>query len=334
MRILAVTNMMPASNAPNAGRFIQQQIEALQRGGLEVEVLLANRREKGMRVYAGLPAGLRKAVSLFKPDIVHVMYGGIMSWLVTKVMRDQPVVVTFHGTDLLGQSYEPAMRRFLGACGVFASIQAAKRCSGVVVVAAHLLKRLPKSVPSSRIVVIPCGIDLHLFQPIDRKLCYEQLGWKQDAFHILFQNSGDPVKRPELAYAAVERLQGLGVKTELHELRGVSYDQVPFWINASDVLLVTSHHEGSPTIVKEALACNLPIVSVPVGDIPQRIQEIEGCYLSAPDAMELAINLRKVKMNPARIEGRETVRSVSADHCARLLSQFYAQVVARERGHI
>ncbi len=81
--------------------------------------------------------------------------------------------------------------------------------------------------------------------------------------------------------------------------------------------------------MKEALACNLPIVAVRVGDIPQRIQEIEGCYLSAPDATELAVNLQKVRMSSGRIAARETVRSVSADHSARLLSQFYAQVLGR-----
>jgi glycosyltransferase involved in cell wall biosynthesis len=232
----------------------------------------------------------------------------------------------FHGSNLLGQPFERSLRRLFSACGVIASRQAARRCDGIVAVADHLLTRLPENVPSSRIQIIPCGIDLDLFKPIDRALCCERLGWAQDTFHVLFQYTGDPVKRPELAQAAVERLKALGVNAEFLHLRGVSYDQVPIWLNASDVLLVTSHHEGSPTIVKEALACNLPIVSVRVGDIPQRIQEIQGCHLSAPDATELAVNLQKVQMNPGRIEARETVRSVSADHCARLLSQFYVQV--------
>jgi glycosyltransferase involved in cell wall biosynthesis len=125
----------------------------------------------------------------------------------------------------------------------------------------------------------------------------------------------------------VAHLKALGVMAQLHYLRGVSYDQVPIWLNASDVLLVTSHHEGSPTIVKEALACNLPIVSVPVGGIPQRIEKIEGCHLSAADGMELAMNLQKVRLNSARIEGREAIRSLSAEHCARLVSLFYERVL-------
>jgi teichuronic acid biosynthesis glycosyltransferase TuaC len=330
MRILIVTNMLPTPNAPHMGRFIQQQIEALRRIGLVVEVLLVDRVKYGMRAYARLPAMLGEKIAVYKPDLVHVMYGGIMARLVTHFVKDRPVVVTFHGSDLLGQPFERPLRRLLSTCGVLASQQAAKQCSGVVAVAEHLLKFVSKNIPSSHIQVIPCGIDLDLFQPIDRALCCERLGWTQDTFRVLFQNTGDSVKRPELAQAAVERLKALGVKAELRQLRGVSYDQVPIWFNASDVLLVTSHHEGSPTIVKEALACNLPIVSVAVGDIPQRIQKIEGCHLSAPDAMELAIKLQKVRENPIRIEARATVHSVSVEHCARLLSQFYSQVAERK----
>jgi len=331
MRILALTNMLPVPEAPNSGRFIQQQIEALRRKGLDVDVLLVNRREKGMLAYAGLPAMLRQAVALLKPDLVHVMYGGIMSWLVSYVVRDRPVVVTFHGSDLLGQPFERPVRRFLGACGVAASKQAAKWSNGIVVVADHLLKSLSKDIPASQIRVIPCGIDLDLFKPIDQVRCREQLGWTQDKFHVLFQNTGDPVKRLRLAHAAIECLKSLGVNTEFHQLRGIAYDQVPIWLNASNALLITSYHEGSPTIVKEALACNLPIVSVRVGDIPKRIQEISGCHLSDPDPDQLAEKLQLVHKNPCKIDARKEVRLVSVDYCASQLSQFYCEVVCTRR---
>ena len=239
-----------------------------------------------MRVYAHLPILLRRSVATFNPDLVHVMYGGIMACLVTHVVDDRPVVVTFHGSDLLGQPFERPLRRILSTCGVIASRQAVRWCSGVVIVAEHLRRSLPKNTLGSKVQVIPCGIDLNLFEPLDRDRCCLRLGWNRDVFHVLFQNTGDPVKRPALASAAVERLKGLGVQAEIHELRGIPYDQVPDWLNASDALLVTSFHEGSPTIVKEALACNLPIVSVAVGDISQRVQEIEGCHISAPDASD------------------------------------------------
>ena len=332
LRVLAVTNIWPAPDVPHWGRFVEQQIKALRRTGIELDVLYVNRRVEGMRAYASLPAMLRKAVDRFKPHLVHVMYGGIMSRIVTHVVRDRPIMVTFHGSDLLGQPFERPLRRFLAAGGILASKQAARQCDGIVVVAEHLTDRLPKEISQSRIQVIPCGVDLDLFKSMDQDRCREQLGWTRDAFHVIFQATGDPVKRPELASAAVDRLRDQGMKVELHFLRGIDYEQVPVWLNAGDTLLVTSHHEGSPTIVKEALACNLPIVSVPVGDIPTMIQGLKGCHLSAADAMELAVKLQEVWMHLARISGGARVQHFSVAHSALRLKQFYEEVVIRRIG--
>src|SRR5215831_18290567 len=187
MKVLAVTNMLPTADSPNSGRFIEQQIKALRRAGLELDVLLVNRMEKGMRAYASLPTMLRKAVDRVEPHLLHVKYGGIMAWLSSHVIRDRPVVVTFHGSDLLGQPFEHPVRRLFSASGVLASRWAARKCDGIVVVAEHLMERLPKDIASSRIQVIPCGIDLDLFKPLDQEFCRERLGWAQDAFHVVFQ---------------------------------------------------------------------------------------------------------------------------------------------------
>src|SRR6476659_130779 len=148
MRVLAVTNMYPTPDDPHSGRFIEQQVLALRRVGLDIDVLILNRRKLGMRSYARLPAMVRNTVAQFNPDLVHVMYGGIMSWLVSHVVRDRPVVVTFHGSDLLGQPFERPLRRFFAACGVIASRQAAERSQGTIVSAEHLLKQLPGHIPN------------------------------------------------------------------------------------------------------------------------------------------------------------------------------------------
>lgn len=328
VRVLAVTNMYPASDTPHAGRFVQQQIEGLRRIGVEVEVLFVDRVRKGMRVYAELPALVTESIAKFQPDLVHVMYGGIMARIVAQVVTDRPVVVSFHGSDLLGQPFERLSRRIFAACGVLASKQAARRCSGVVLVAEHLRHSLPENGQSLVVRVIPCGIDPEIFHPLKRDYCCEELGWRKEAFHILFQNTGDPVKRPELAYAALECLKNeLGIDAEIHQLRGVKYEQVPVWLSACDALLVTSFHEGSPTIVKEALACNLPIVSVPVGDVPQRIEGIRGCYIAEPTPSDLAVKLQKVYMHPQRIKAEDAISSLSIVHCARELVNFYYELL-------
>jgi glycosyltransferase involved in cell wall biosynthesis len=175
--------------------------------------------------------------------------------------------------------------------------------------------------------VIPCGIDVNRFVPMDREACRRELGWSSDRLVVLFNsNGGDPVKRPALAYAAVEELRRSGVPVELRELRNRPYAEMPTFLNAGDVLLLTSRHEGSPTIVKEALACNLPVVSVDVGDVRQRIEGIAGCFLAEPDAHDLAAKLRMVAEGPRRIEGRREIASLSIESVAEELRAFYGEV--------
>jgi glycosyltransferase involved in cell wall biosynthesis len=157
--------------------------------------------------------------------------------------------------------------------------------------------------------------------------CREQLHWRSDHIHVLFNANGrDPVKRPALARAAVERMKEMGIRAELHEMAGLPNEQVPLWLNAADVLLPTSLHEGSPTVVKEALACNLPIVSVEVGDVPERIKGIEGCYLASADPVDLAAKLRLVCQERRRLDARPRMLELSLESSATKLAAFYAEL--------
>jgi glycosyltransferase involved in cell wall biosynthesis len=107
----------------------------------------------------------------------------------------------------------------------------------------------------------------------------------------------------------------------------VPHEEVPIWLNASDVVLLTSLHEGSPNIIKEALACDLPVVSVDVGDVRERIDGIEGCHIALPDPDDLGIKLSLVAANKGRIAGREKMQSLSLEHTALHLRSFYREVV-------
>jgi glycosyltransferase involved in cell wall biosynthesis len=327
MRVLAVTNIYPTPKDAARGTFVEQQVKGLRSVGVEVEVLYVNRVRSGAAAYIGVQERVKRSLSAFDADIVHVMYGGVMAWLVTKTVRARPTIVTFHGSDLLGETLAGPWRQMIAGLGVRCSRQSAHRASGVVVVSPALRDVLPATVSRSRIRVIPCGIDVNRFIPLDRQECRRQLGWSNDRMVVLFNsNGGDPVKRPALAYAAVEALQRAGVPAELRELRDRPYAEMPTFLNAGDVLLLTSRHEGSPTIVKEALACNVPVVSVDVGDVRQRIEGIAGCYLAEPDAQDLGAKLRMVAEGPRRIEGRSGIASLSIESVAQELRAFYGEV--------
>ena len=328
MRILAVSNDFPTLQRPFSGVFIEQQIQGLKQIGLNVAVLSVDRARRGMQVYLDVGRLTRAAILEFKPDIVHVMYGGVMADRVTRVVKDRPTVVTFHGSDLLGEHLTGRVRQLIAGYGVWASWRAARRASGIIAVSKALRDALPADVDRAKIRIIPCGIDLERFKPLNRDACRQELGWDSDRFHVVFPtNGGDPVKRFDLAQAAVHRFSHLGIKTELHQLRGIANTLVPVWLNASDVLLLTSLHEGSPTVVKEALACNVPVISVDVGDVRERISGIAGCYLAFPNPNDLAAKLSLVHSGTRRVSGRVKMQELSLERVALQLRSVYDELV-------
>ena len=328
MRVLAITNMYPSPAHPAHGVFVEQQVLGLRRIGVEVDVLHIERVERGMRVYFDMSPRLEAALERRRIDLVHVMYGGVMAERALSRHWTQPTVVTFHGSDLLGEHLSGWTRRAIAHVGVLASRRAAGRADAIVAVSRVVARALPGAIPGAKVHIIPCGIDLDRFVPLDRLACQRTLGWRPDVFHILFPaNSGDPVKRPALAAAAVEELVASGVPAELHHLRGIDNDQVPTWLNASHALLLTSRHEGSPTVVKEALACNVPVVSVDVGDVAERIEGIAGCYIAEPTPAAIAEALARVSRSPGRVCARSRIASLSHVAIAQRLRTVYTRLL-------
>jgi len=327
-RILAVTNMYPTSLVNQSGTFVEQQIQGLNQIGMEVEVIYVDRTKEGMGAYLNLRERLCSRIAVFKPDVVHAMYGGIMADIVTKTVENTPAVVSFCGSDLLGELLSGTIRKLIARYGIFASHRAARRAWGIVVKSKNLQEALPIDVNQAKVRIIPNGIDLEGFKPLDRDWCRERLHWQPDCFHVLFPtNGGDQCKRLGLAMEAMEVLNKSGIRAQLHKLQGVPHYEVPIWLNASDVQILTSLHEGSPNTIKEALACNIPIVSVDVGDVGERIQGVEGCYLSHPTPDDLASKLRLVHSGLGRVAGRCSVEGLSLESVALRLQDFYKEIL-------
>jgi glycosyltransferase involved in cell wall biosynthesis len=260
------------------------------------------------------------------------MYGGVMADVVTRNAGGIPSIMTIHGSDLLGEKLSDPIHRLSAHIGVLASRRAARRADGVITVSNELRDSLPGNVNRSKVRVIPCGIDLDLFKPEDSATCRKRLGWDPDTYHILFATNGNPVKRPEIAINAVKRLQKSGLKAEIHEMRGIPYGQVPSWINASHALILTSLHEGSPTIVKECLACNVPVVSVDVGDVRERTEGIDGCFIVPPNEADLASGLQAACSARDRVNSRDRIRDLSLTCIAERISQFYRDIISTRNG--
>jgi teichuronic acid biosynthesis glycosyltransferase TuaC len=346
MRVLAVTNMYPTAASPWVGTFVEQQVEGLRRLGVEVKVLCLQRRYdgvdsgtmqflfEGVRVYGGAGARIRRLAVEFRPEIVHVMYGGVMAEIATRALAEWPIVVSFCGGDLLGEPAKRLAKRLSIRYGVLASHIAARKADGIVVKSSNLRAALPSWIDRKKVWTIPNGVDLDLFKPMDPKACREQIGWREGPFHLLFPSFPENLcKGFDLAREAVDRLAASGMMVELHTLRDRPHREIPVWLNACDCLLLTSHLEGSPNIVKEALACDRGVVSVDVGDVRQRLAGIPGCFVTSRTAGDLAAKLCvALAGNGAdgnRVQGRIRIQELSLERIAERLLDVYREVVKR-----
>jgi glycosyltransferase involved in cell wall biosynthesis len=159
--------------------------------------------------------------------------------------------------------------------------------------------------------IIPSGIDLQLFRPMSKERARKFLGLSDGKFLVLF--ASDPrrlVKRFSLAKEAIRLLESR-LNIELVVTSKVPHSKMPLYMNACDALVLTSKHEGSPNVIKEALACNLPIVSVDVGDVREYISKLKGCVLCKDDSPNtIARGLMSVLEGNRLIKGRQAVKEL------------------------
>lgn len=275
MRILCVTNMYPSPQRPGSGAFVCQQVEQLRRFGHTVDVIDILGSQSKMN-YLRCTLDVVRMTSAVAYDIVHAHYG--YSAYPAMFRLRAPLVITLHGTDVIGQSiFERLSTR---AVSHFAD--------AIIVVSEELRRRIPG-------IVIPCGVDLGVFKPYDRDKARARLGWPKDKHIVLFPfDPARPEKRYDLARASVERLVQEGVDTELMTVVNVPNGEMPWCYSAADALLLCSDYEGSPTSIKEALACNRPVVATDVGDVGELLNGIAGTRICPQDAGTIARNLRVV----------------------------------------
>jgi teichuronic acid biosynthesis glycosyltransferase TuaC len=262
-------------------------------------------------------------------SLVHAQWGQSG---VTALPKQVPLVITFRGNDLEGIVGPDGRYTNVGRVQTLVAQFAARQADARIVVSDSLGRRLG-GLPYE---VIPSGLDLEVFHPHSRQGARQRLGLSPTHRYVLFAASPtNPRKRHCLAKSAVDRLP----KTHQAELlvsEGVRHSDIPLYMSAADALILTSMHEGSPNVVKEALACDLPVVSVDTGDVRERIQPVEGCVLCEEETSEaLAAGLMRVFDRDARVRGREAVADLDETLLTRRVISIYQAALARRgiRGH-
>lgn len=311
MRVLVVTNITPDPASPSRGVFVRDQVAALRRAGVEVELYSFPR---GRWNYAPAVSRIRRLLRQERFDLVHAHYG-LAGWC-ARLARARPLIVTFHGTDvrhpIVGRLSRRLARRLDLVAGASRALFApeAERPG------------LPRRPGAS--AVLPCGADLDRFRPSSRAEARQRLGLEPEGRYLLFPAAA---LRPEKRH---DRAAEIGRRTGAEVLTGgaIEAERMPDWINAANAVLVTSENEGFGLAAVEALACDVPVLSTPVGVAQALLNGVDGC-LAAPFDPRRWAELARVHLHAPdpRVAGRGRARWFSAELMAERVLVAYREVL-------
>lgn len=263
---------------------------------------------KGLKGYFNNIFRIRRLLKKEKFDLIHAHYS--LSAFVASLAGAKPLVASLMGSDVKAHSFFKLWIR------LFAFF-----CWKVTIVKSKDMAIILKL---SKLLVIPNGVDFSHFKPLDKIVCQKQLGWDYGKKHIFF--ASDP-KRTEknfrLADEAIKLINNFNL--EVHFLKNVPHKNVPLYHNAADVVLLSSLWEGSPNVIKEAMACNRPIVATNVGDITELLNGTKGCFVTSFNKEEMAKNiLLALEYNVTN--GRENIEHLRSDKIAQRIIEIYKNI--------
>jgi glycosyltransferase involved in cell wall biosynthesis len=311
MRVLVVTNLEPDAATPQRGRWVLDQVEQVRRRGIEVELF---RFPLGKGEYLPATRRLRALLRRERFDLVHAHYG-LAGWCARLAGAD-PLVVTFHGTDVRHRTVGALSRRLAHRADLGAGVSAALfREEG----GRPGLPRLPGAS-----AVLPCGPDLQRFRRVPQAEARRELGLPEDGRLLLFPaNPARPEKRHDRAVSLAAACDA-----ELLTGGGIEPDRMPLWVNAAGAVLVTSDYEGFGLACLEALACDRPVLSTPVGIAPFALRGIAGTLCAPFDTATWAeVAAAHLAQAEPRVEGAARAESFSAGRMAERVIEAYRDLL-------
>jgi teichuronic acid biosynthesis glycosyltransferase TuaC len=310
LRALVVSNMRPDAAHPERGRFVRDQVSALQGlDGVEVEL---HEFAPGARALAGAARELRRRHTRARFDVVHAHFG-LTAWP-SLVVPARVRALTVHGTDVRHPRTRLATAAVLPAIGLLAAASA------------PLAQELPGRSARRRALVLPCGVDLDRFRPLARAQARAELGLDPEQPFVLFP--ADPARHEKRHDRASALAQAAGVP--LLALGGVEPERVPLWVNAANAVLVPSEREGFGLAVLEALACDVPVLATPVGVHTEALAQVAGT-LCAPFELERWRSALEphLRAEDPRVDGRPSAGRFSAQTMAARVADAWREALQR-----
>jgi len=322
---LRVLHVIPGDGRGAAFVFARRQIESLVDAGVNVRAFFLSRSSPLVlpREWRRLHSEIRQ----FRPTLLHAQFGGVTAFI-SAVGTTVPLIITFQGSDL---NYNPDLGPIHRFISHFLSQVACLRARRIITVSHQLRTRLWWH--RGRTAVIPTGVNLSLFRPIAQEEARNVLGWQQHIPIVVFNAGGRPrLKGTQFLQAAVRIAGDIVGPVHLMMLNGdVPGDLVPYWINAADCVALASVNEGSPNIIKEALACNIPVVATDVGDVAERLENVKPSRVVRREVAEFGEALASILRERRATNGREKVSLLSEHRIAQAIRAIYEEALQREK---
>ncbi len=326
MKVLVVTNMYPTKDRPYFGIFVARQVDALRHEGVDIvlEVIAGDRGESD---YLLARRRIAHRLRTEMPDVIHCHYGYTP---LAAAFLGTPYIVTLCGDDVNGESDGKGSLTLKSRFGVLVTQLFAMGAGRVLVKNKAMQDRL-WAMARAKSELLPNGIDDSVFFPRPRPVARQRFGIAHDVTVLAFVNSQHQrTKRLDIAVATRDELLRRGRSVQLLVAERVPPDEMPWYYSAADCLLMTSDLEGSPNSVKEALGCGIPVVSVPVGNVPDLINTRERGRIVPRDPVQLADAVEDVVRSRPAHSRSLLPDSLRASIVARRLVAIYGRV-CRER---
>ena len=306
MKVLFICSGNFDGKFEHAQAFVYDQYNSVLKRGIDVNLFLI--QGKGIIGYMKSLFPFWKIIRENKYSLIHAFYG--FSGLFACLQFSIPVLTTFLGSDVNDKKARKLSKiaYLFSEYSIFVDLKIAK-----------ILKA------SKRFDVLKFGVDLENFFSIDKSIARKKLGFSSTEKIILFSS----FKRKEKNFAlAKEAIKILKKNIRIIELgKDYSKSELNYLYNSCDLFLMTSLNEGSPQVIKEAMACNLPIVSVDVGDVKEIIGDTEGCFISTFNPYDVTQKIKMALEFKRRTTGREKIMHLDNKIIASKVYEVYSKVL-------